>query len=93
MRGRTGAVLGMIAISSEKAPEICLALSEVLPAQGLAQVECVASDSASLKLHAELKSIMPNLQYLMLDPIHLSIVYEQLDVCLGRYATQKTVQV
>ena len=34
VRGRTGAVLGMMAISSEKAPEICLALSEMLPAQG-----------------------------------------------------------
>ena len=65
----------------------------MLPAQGLVQVERAASDSASLKLYAELKRIMPNLQYLTLDPIHLSMVYEQLDLCLGRYAMRKTVQV
>ena len=78
VRGRTGAVLAMIPISSEKAEEVCMALGAVLPAAGLQQVQCVASDSASVKLYTHLRRIMPGLQSLLLDPIHLSIVYEHL---------------
>ena len=77
VRGSAGAVLAMIAVASEKAETVCDALSENLPAAGLNQVECVASDNASTKLYTQLRRIMPNLQCLCLDPIHLPIVYEQ----------------
>ena len=36
VRGRTGAVLGMCAMASEKAEDVCMALTEMLPADGLA---------------------------------------------------------
>ena len=78
VRGRTGAVLAMLPVSSEKAEVVSMALGEALPAAGLQQVECVASDAASLKLYTQLRRVMPGLQCLALDPIHLSIVYEQL---------------
>ena len=74
-RGRTGAVLGMCAMASEKAEDVS---AEMLPADGLGQVQFLSSDCASTKLYAELKCMMPNLQCLALDPIHLCIVYEQL---------------
>ena len=73
VRGRTGAVIAMVAVSSERAEEVVLSLAENLPARGLSQVQCAASGSASTKLYAELKQIMPNLQCMALDPIHLCI--------------------
>ncbi|CAE7796366.1 unnamed protein product [Symbiodinium sp. CCMP2592] len=63
VRGRTSAVLAMVAVPNEKAEEV-------------RQIQCVAADNASLKLYAELARILPNLQALCLDPIHLAIVYE-----------------
>ena len=68
----------MIPVSSERAEEVCLALATHIPAEGIKQVQCVASDNATHKLYAELRRIMPNLQCLALDPIHLCIVYENL---------------
>ena len=62
VRGRTGAVVALVAVSSQRAEEMVLALAAHLPARGLSQVQCLASDSASKKLNAELKQIMPNLQ-------------------------------
>ena len=79
VRGTTGALLAMLPVSSEKAEEVSLTLAQNLPAKGLAQVQCVASDTTSHKLYAELRRVMPNLQCLSLDPIHLAIVYEPLD--------------
>ena len=75
-RGRS-AVLAMEAVPNERAEEVAKTLANSLPAKGLHQVQCLASDSASLKLYSEMRRIMPNLQCLCLDPIHLSIVYEQ----------------
>ena len=76
VRGCTGAVLAMIAVPSEIVDIVSSALAESLPVEGLVQVECVASDSASTKLYTALRRVMPNLQCLCLDPIHLAIVYE-----------------
>ena len=78
VRGRTSAVLAMVAVPNEKAEEVSLAVSNALPLAGLHQIQCVASDNAYLKLYAELARILPNLQALCLDPIHLAIVYEHL---------------
>ena len=76
VRGRTGAVLGMIPVASEKVEEVAMALGFHLPSTGLSQVRCVASDNTTPKLYAALRRIMPNLQALCLDPIHLAITYE-----------------
>ena len=78
VRGRTSAVLAMSAMQTERAEDVRAALADALPPAGLQQVQCVAADNASLKLHTELVRIMPNLHALCLDPIHLSIVYERL---------------
>ena len=56
-------------------------MAATLPADGLRQIRCVASDNASLKHYYALTRILPNLQNLQclcLDPIHLCIVYETL---------------
>ena len=76
VRGRTGAVLGMIPVASEKAEEVSMALGFHLPSNGLTQVVCVAADNTTSKLYAALRRVMPNLQALCLDPIHLAITYE-----------------
>ena len=88
-RGRTGAVLAMIAVPSEKAEDVSAALSEALPPRGLQQVQCVASDCASMKLYTNLRRIMPNLQCLTLDPVHLPIVYEQLGFFVKQFGTHE----
>ena len=79
VRGRTGAVLGMLPISTEKAGEVSMALASAWLADGLWQVRVVASDNANMKLYTHLRRIMPGLQAVCLDPIHLAITYE----CLG----------
>ena len=79
VRGRTGAVLGMFPVATEKAEEIAMALGSNLPSQGLRQVMSVAADNATGKLYTALRRVMPNLQCLSLDPLHLAMVYEQLD--------------
>eukprot|EP00439_Symbiodinium_sp_Y106_P058484 s676_g8.t1 len=77
VRGRTGAVLGMFAIASEKAEEVAMALGSNLPLEGLRQVRMAAADNASRKLYLHLRRIMPGLESLCLDPIHLAITYER----------------
>ena len=72
-------MLGMCAMASEKAEDACMALSEMLPADRLGKVQLLSSDYASTKLSTELKCVMPNLQCLALDFIHVLIAYEQLD--------------
>ena len=65
----------VLSVASPGVTGCYLSRRPVLP--GLNQVECVASDNASTKLYTQLRRIMPNLQCLCLDPIHLPIVYEQ----------------
>ena len=77
VRGRTGAVLGMFVIASEKAEEVAMALGSNLPLEGLRQVRMAAADNASRKLYLHLRRIMPGLESLCLDPIHLAITYER----------------
>ena len=45
-------------------------------AEQLHSVRYVGTDSPSEKLFTQLRNICPNLRALMLDPIHLAIVYE-----------------
>ncbi|CAE7810254.1 unnamed protein product [Symbiodinium sp. CCMP2592] len=77
----------MLAVGSEKAEDVCAALVEALPARGLQQVQCVASDCASVKLYTNVRRILPNLQCMTLDPVHLPIVYENLGFFDKEYAT------
>ena len=58
VRGRTGAVLAIPAIPSEKAEHISTALLAALPGEGLCQVKSVATDDPSIRLFASLKAIL-----------------------------------
>ena len=75
-RGRTGAVLLMTAISSESAPDLAAALNSQWVPQAKQQVKFVATDSPSPLLWNSLRPVLPNIQIMSLDPVHLAIVYE-----------------
>ncbi|CAE7292816.1 unnamed protein product [Symbiodinium sp. CCMP2592] len=76
IRGRTGAVLMMHFVQSESSEQIVEAMRQNFSVEQLNSVHHVGTDSPSEKLLAELKGICQNLKSLMLDPIHLAIVYE-----------------
>ena len=76
VRGRSGAVLLMHPLRSEKSEFVADALRESFSESQLAMVEYVSSDMPSSKFFQELKEICPNLRAMSLDPIHLAIVYE-----------------
>jgi hypothetical protein len=76
VRGRTGAVLGLVPIVSEKDEFVANALKGALSQNALCQVQFISTDCPTSKLFQTLKTICPNLKCLCLDPIHLAIVYE-----------------
>ena len=76
VRGRTGAVVAMVPVPGEDAPNVRKAFSDEFSYQALSQVRYIATDCPSAKLFHELKDICPNLCCLSLDPVHLAIVYE-----------------
>ncbi|CAE7445428.1 unnamed protein product [Symbiodinium sp. CCMP2592] len=76
VRGRTGAVLLMEPLPKESSDYIVGAISDNFSEAQLVSVHYVGTDSPSEKLYTELRSVCPNLRALMLDPIHLAIVYE-----------------
>ena len=76
VRGRTGAVLGLVHIVSEKDEFVANALKGALSQNALCQVQFISTDCPTSKLFQTLKTICPNLKCLCLDPIHLAIVYE-----------------
>ena len=76
IRGRTGAVLMMHPLQSESSEQIVAAMQQNFIAEQLHSVRYVGTDSPSEKLFTQLRNICPNLRALMLDPIHLAIVYE-----------------
>ena len=75
-RGRTGAVLLMVPLATEKAEHVVGQFQLSFSAAALAQVEYLATDQPSPKLFAMLQSICTSLKCVALDPIHLTIVYE-----------------
>ena len=97
VRGRSGAVVGFWPLISEKAEHLQEAFLRNLPQAALDQVQCVATDAPSSLMFSLLRSIMPNLQCLCLDPVHLAIKYEyatgrrrtkgsaSLRACLGKF--------
>ncbi len=76
VRGRTGAVLLLHPLQDESAERIAEALSENFTEAQLAMIVHIATDSPSEKLYTELRRICTSLSSVMLDPVHLAIVYE-----------------
>ena len=76
IRGRTGAVLAIKLIKSEEATEIAQCLEEVMSVSARNQVHYLATDSPSHKLMQHLKVVLPSLKGILLDSVHLAIVYE-----------------
>jgi hypothetical protein len=69
--GIRGSPLGLVAAHGEAPSSLKAVLLKALPADGLHQVEHVASDVCSGKLFDTLYEIFPNLSTLSLDPMHL----------------------
>ena len=76
IRGRTGAVLLLYPLQDESTSKMVEALSPNFTQAQLAAIVHIASDNPSEKLYFELRAICPSLKSLILDPIHLAIVYE-----------------
>ena len=79
-RGRTGAVICMDLVRTEDASDVAKVLQSSVPAEYRRQTTVLATDNPSGKLWTELLTILPCLSFLLLDPIHLVIVYRQ---CFG----------
>eukprot|EP00435_Cladocopium_sp_Y103_P025845 s3264_g6.t1 len=77
IRGRTGAVLGLLPSVDESPAELCRCIRESLPDEGLLSIRHVATDAPSKKLHGELATMLPNFEGLSLDPTHAAMRYEQ----------------
>jgi hypothetical protein len=77
VRGRTGAVVAIQPVHTESAEELANVLRRSLTDAQRAQVEFVAVDDVSHRLHAELLNVLPNMKGLVLDTMHLCMKYEQ----------------
>ena len=75
VRGRTGAVLSMQPIASERAEMIHAHLKGILTQDVVDQVEVVATDMPSGKLHTEMVQFFPHMRCVTLDPVHIVITY------------------
>lgn len=77
LRGRTGAVVMLCAAKDESGEEFAKQLFEHVPANCLDQVRTLAVDRASPLLFLLLRrTVMPNLSFVALDPVHLCIMFE-----------------
>eukprot|EP00969_Alexandrium_andersonii_P059566 2622836-Alexandrium_andersonii.AAC.1 len=76
IRGRAGAVLGLCPVAGEGVDDVCAALVRALPEGARGQVRFAACDNASASLVSGLQGVLPGLEMLALDPVHLAIVYE-----------------
>ena len=77
IRGRTGAVLGLVPSQGERSNQLCSCLRQALPDRALLQVQHIATDSPSNRLFQDLREVCPNLSGLSLDPTHGAMHYEQ----------------
>eukprot|EP00435_Cladocopium_sp_Y103_P041761 s1353_g11.t1 len=77
IRGRSGAVLGLLPAKDESAEELLRCLQDVLPANALGQIQHIATDAPSRKLHSHFANVLPQFQGLSLDPTHAAMRYEQ----------------
>ena len=76
VRGRTGCTLAMTPVPGEDSSVIADALEKCLPKEAHSQVRVVFSDDPSGKLYVALKSVLPKLEFLCLDPVHLPMTLE-----------------
>ena len=76
IKGRTGAVVALPPVPTESAPVIRQAIVENLSSVARQQVKYIFTDSPSQKLWSELSKVLPILEALCLDPVHLAITYE-----------------
>ena len=66
----------MSPISGEEAGVIADSLNEALPWQGRQQTRVVFTDDPSARLLSALQNVLPNLECLCLDPVHLCMTFE-----------------
>ena len=85
VRGRTGAVVCCMGTRSEAADEIALQLREHLPAACLRQVRTVATDNPGPELLSQLRVVMPSLEFLVMDLVHICFLFESAQ---GRHKTR-----
>ena len=76
VRGRTGAVLLLEPVLTEKAEHVADAFKAYFSERALYQIRYIATDQPSPRLYELSKGACPNLECMCLDPIHLAIVYE-----------------
>ncbi|CAE6958368.1 unnamed protein product [Symbiodinium sp. CCMP2456] len=76
VRGRSGAVLLLHPLQSGSSEHVAAALQENFTSKQLESVQYVATDSPSGKFFSEMLMVCPNIRSMMLDPVHLAIVYE-----------------
>ena len=76
IRGRTGAVCSLQALTRDTASCMATAMRESMTDAARNQVRFVAVDNPSSLMVHELRKVLPNLQFLVLDTVHLPIVYE-----------------
>ena len=69
-------VLLLHPLQGEASEQVVAGLVDNFTEAQLKQVRHVAYDSPSEKLYGEMLGICPNMQSLMLDPVHIAIVYE-----------------
>ena len=84
VRGRSGAVLLLRPLRQESSELICTALRDGLSPRVREQVRYVCVDDASSKLLRLLHEVLPNLEILSVDPVHLAMRYEDSQ---GRHRT------
>ena len=75
VRGRTGAVVVMDVVRDETAADVSDYFMEKMHAGARAQVEYIAADNPSPKLHRSMAACCPRFKALYLDPVHVVIVY------------------
>lgn len=76
VRGRTGAVVCCMATKSESGAEIAQELRQHLPPDCLSAVRTVATDAPSKEVFTELQSVLPKLEFLVLDLVHVCFLFE-----------------
>jgi len=76
VRGRTGAVLTIEPAIGEDSGAVAATLVKTMAPNALNQVRFLATDCPSLKLWDTLRRVLPNLQIMCLDTVHLGITYE-----------------
>jgi len=74
VRGRTNAVLAMSPMPRENVDAYTQVVSDSIPPGVHGQVRFLATDDPSPSMWTGLKSALPNLQVLVLDPVHLAMV-------------------